>query len=220
MEILSPEDRVVLWRSVLDAEGTQRRSLLHAVAQDVFVNLSDLDLYGDDHKELTLDTFETLDDSGLFGRDSLRTGLERLHEIHDGVALLVVELASLLREAAGVDHLGAERRVRAMDMAGQWREHLTREPATPGSLSVAEVANRFGVSTQAVYKWLQKGRIAGEQGPGGSWRLPAAQFERDQRPSVDRREIDELQADLTRLHAASSLPSDEELGEQMRREQP
>ena len=72
-----------------------------------------------------------------------------------------------------------------MQMASQWREHLlVREPAEPGYLSVADVAARYGVSTQAVYKWLAKQRIEGTRGPGGSWRIPAAQFQSDTRPAT------------------------------------
>ena len=49
-----------------------------------------------------------------------------------GADLIVGEIAGLLRAAAGVEHLGAERRVRAIEMASMWREHvLARERAEP-----------------------------------------------------------------------------------------
>lgn len=218
MEIISPEERVVLWRSVQETEGTGRRALLHAIAQDLFLSFGDLDLYDDRYKQLTVETLESLDDAGLFARDSVRIGLEVLHEDEDGAALLVAELSALLREASGLDALSAERRVRAVQMAGEWVEHLERQPATAGFLTVADVAARYGVSTQAVYKWLKDERIEAKRTPGGSWLIPGAQFESDERPAVARRRLDELQERLTALHATAQMPSGQELGEQMRAE--
>jgi len=206
MEILSPEDRVVLWRAAIEADGSRREALVHAIAKEVVESLSALDLYEDRYAQLTLETLETLDDAGLFASDSLRRCLEVLHEPGGGADLLAAELAGLLRAAADVEHLGVERRVRAVEMASQWREHvLGRRRPEPAYLSVGDVAARFGVTTQAVYKWLQKQRIEGTRGPGGSWRIPAAQFERDTRPASTRERLDSLQAELIRLHGDSDL---------------
>jgi excisionase family DNA binding protein len=218
MEILSPEDRVVLWRAAIDADGSRRAALMHAIAKEVVDSLSALDLYEDQYAQLTLESLETLDDAGLFASDSLRRCLEVLHEPPGGGAdLLAAELAGLLRAAADVEHLGVQRRVRAVEMASQWREHvLGRRRPEPAYLSVGDVAARFGVTTQAVYKWLQKQRIEGTRGPGGSWRIPAAQFERDTRPASTRERLDSLQAELIRLHGDSDLPSEADLAEQMR----
>ncbi len=219
MEILSPEDRVVLWRAAIDAEGASRQALVHAIAKEIFESLGDLDMYADEYAELTVESLSTLDDAGLFASDSLRRCLEGLREPGGGIALLVAKIAGLLREAAGVEHLGVERRIRAVEMASQWREHLiAREAAEPGYLSVADVAARYGVTTQAVYKWLAKGRIQGTRGPGGSWRIPAAQFEADARPATTRGRLDELQRQLVSLHRETELPGEEELGSQMRAE--
>jgi excisionase family DNA binding protein len=206
MEILSPEDRVVLWRAAIEADGSRREALMHAIAKEVVDNLSALDLYEDRYAQLTLESLETLDDAGLFASDSLRRCLENLHEPSGGADLLAAELAGLLRAAADVEHLGVQRRVRAVEMASQWREHvLGRRRPEPAYLSVGDVAARFGVTTQAVYKWLQKQRIEGTRGPGGSWRIPAAQFERDTRPVSTRERLDSLQAELIRLHGDSDL---------------
>src|SRR5476651_2352224 len=103
MEILSPEDRVVLWRAAIDADGSRREALMHAIAKEVVESLSALDLYEDQYAQLTL---ETLDDAGLFASDSLRRCLENLHEPGGGADLLAAELAGLLRAAADVEHLG------------------------------------------------------------------------------------------------------------------
>ncbi len=217
MEILSPEDRVVLWRAAIDADGSRREALMHAIAKEIVDGLSALDLYEDRYAQLTIESLETLDDAGLFASDSLRKCLEVLHEPGGGVDLLAAELAGLLRAAADVEHLGVERRVRAVEMASQWREHvLGRRRPEPAYLSVGDVAARFGVTTQAVYKWLQKQRIEGTRGPGGSWRIPAAQFERDTRPASTRARLDNVQARLIRLHGDSDLPSEADLAEQLR----
>ncbi|HEU4974965.1 MAG TPA: helix-turn-helix domain-containing protein [Baekduia sp.] len=219
MEILSPEDRVVLWRATIDAEGRQREALLHAIGKDVVDSLGELDLYGDTYAQLVLDTLQTLDDAGLFARDSMRRCLEELHEPEGGVDLLAAEMSGLLRDAAGVDHLGADRRVRAMEMASEWREHvLDRRRPEPQTISVGEVAALYGVTTQAVYKWLRDERIEATRGPGGSWLIPAAQFERDRRPATSRRKLDELKQHLVRVHDGAELPSEEELTADMRRD--
>jgi excisionase family DNA binding protein len=218
MEILSPEDRVLLWRSAIDARGPTRAALLHAIAREIVDGLSRLDLYSDEHVQLTLDSLQTLDDAGLFARDSLRKGLELLHEPDGGVELLVAEVAGLLREAAGIERLGAERRVLAVEMASQWREHVAgRRRPEPQYVSVGEVAARYGLTTQAVYQWLKKGRIQATRGPGGSWLIPAAQFDADTRPATARRKLDELQAHLVRVTATSvGLEIDEQCSTKMR----
>jgi len=217
MEILSPEDRVVLWRAAIEADGSRREALMHAIAKEIVDSLSALDLYEDQYAQLTLESLGTLDGAGLFASDSLRKCLEALHEPGGGADLLAAEFAGLLRAAADVEHLSVERRVRAVEMASQWREHvLGRRRPELAYLSVGDVAARFGVTTQAVYKWLQKQRIEGTRGPGGSWRIPAAQFERDTRPASSREGLDSLQAELIRLHGDSDLSSETDLTEQLR----
>jgi len=219
MEILSPEDRVVLWRAAIDAEGARRETLLRAIAKEIFESLGALDMYADRYAQLTIESLSTLDHAGLFASDSLRRCLEALHEPGGGVELFAAEVAGLLRDAASVEHLGVQRRIRAVEMAAQWREHLLfREPAEPGYLSVADVAARYGVSTQAVYKWLAKQRIEGTRGPGGSWRIPAAQFRSDTRPAATRERLDALQTQLLAQHGDSDLPAEEELGGRLRAE--
>jgi len=53
-----------------------------------------------------------------------------------------------------------------------------RPPTLPaaGYVTANEVAAHFGVSVKAVYRWMKSGRIASEQRPGGSYRIPAEQF--------------------------------------------
>lgn len=218
MEILSPEDRVILWRSTIDAEGRQRAAFLRAIAKDVAESLSALDLYSDDYAKLVVESLQTLDDAGLFASDGVRRSFETLHEPEGGVDLLAAELAGLLRDAAGVEHLGVDRRVRAVEMASEWREHVMgRQRPEPEYISVGDVAARYGVTTQAVYKWLKDQRIDATRGPGGSWRIPAAQFDRDTRPATSRKALDELRKHLVRVHEREELPSEEHLSAEMRR---
>jgi excisionase family DNA binding protein len=107
--------------------------------------------------------------------------------------------------------------VRAMEMASEWREHVIgRRRPEPEYVSVGDVAARYGVTTQAVYKWLRDERIEATRGPGGSWRIPAAQFERDTRPATSRRQLDELKRHLVTVHEGQELPSEDELTAGMR----
>lgn len=45
-----------------------------------------------------------------------------------------------------------------------------------GFISVARLAAHFGVTPKTVYRWMEAGRIRFERRPGGSYRIPAAQF--------------------------------------------
>lgn len=202
----------------MEAEGRQREALLRAIARDVVDSLGALDLYSEEHAELVVETLETLDDAGLFASDSVRRCLETVHEPDGGVDLLAAELAGLLREASGIEHLGADRRVRAVELASAWREHvLGRQRPEPQYISVGDVAARFGVTTQAVYKWLRDGRIDATRGPGGSWRIPAAQFDNSTRPTTSRETLDELRKHLIRVHEDQEPGSEERLSAELRR---
>jgi excisionase family DNA binding protein len=208
---------VVLWRSAIDAEGPTRQALLHVIAKEIVESLCSLDLYSDEYAKLTLESLQTLDDAALFADDGLRRCIETLHEPDGGVDLLAAEISGLLRDAAGVGHLGAERRVHAVDMASDWRERvLGRRRSEPEYISVGDVAARYGVTTQAVYKWLRDDRIEATRGPGGSWRIPAAQFARDERPATSRRKLDDLKKHLVTVHNGDELPSEDELTSGMR----
>lgn len=218
MELLSPEDRVILWRSTVDAEGRQRETFLRAIAKEIAESLGQLDLYGDAYAELVVDSLHTLDDAGLFANDGLRLSLETLYEPEGGVDLLAAQLAALLRDASGIPHLGADRRVHAVKLAAAWREHvLGPQRPEPDYLSVGDVAARFGVTTQAVYKWLKDQRIEATRGPGGSWRIPATQFDANARPAASPQTLDELRKHLVRVHEHQDLPSEEQLSRDMRR---
>jgi excisionase family DNA binding protein len=217
MDILSPEDRVVLWRATVEAAGDRRGALLRAVAKEIYDSLGELGLYADEYAQLAVESLVSLDAAGLFATDGFRHVLEVLHEPEGGADLAGAELSDLLRAAAGDETLAVDRRLRAVEMAAQWREHiLTRVCPEPAYLTVGDVAARFGVTTQAVYKWLAKGRIDATRGPGGSWRIPAAQFESHARPATPRETLDKLQRQLIALHGETALPTEDELTSGMR----
>ena len=96
-----------------------------------------------------------------------------------------------------------------MRLAGAWQLHIAdRAQAGRQWLTAAQVAARYGVTPQAVYKWIAAGRVRAEQTPGGSWRLPADQFTHEHiRPDATM----ELKARLLARTADSPTPSDEEL---------
>ena len=49
-------------------------------------------------------------------------------------------------------------------------------PPSRAHFSAARVAAHFGVTPKTVYRWMESGRIRFERRPGGSYRIPAAQF--------------------------------------------
>ena len=137
-----------------------------------------MDLYSD-HDDEVIETVEILDASGLLSHDDLREAFEDADEDDDRAQTFAALLASHLDSAAEVERLGVDVRLRALRLAGVWRGHISdRAREAPEWLSAAQVAARYGVTPQAVYKWIDAGRVRGERTPGGSWRLAADQFER------------------------------------------
>ena len=216
MPILSPEDRAVLWQKAITSDADARHSMLRVLAKEMLDVLgSRLDMYSG-YEDLLVETLELLDASGYIGRDSIRRAFEEAEEDEHGPESLVVELAHQLREAADVEHLGVERRIRAVEAAARWRQELLeRQSAEAEELTVAQVAAQFKVTPQAVYKWIEKERIEAARTPGGSWRIPAAQFSDD--GGVDQHASVELQKSLVRLHGDRPMPTDEDLAEELSR---
>jgi excisionase family DNA binding protein len=159
----------------------------------------ELEIYSglDDQFEATL---ALLDASSLIGRDELRQAFEVVGSEEEGeraisAAEFVLILAGYLDETAAIEHLGKETRLQAHHIAGIWRDQVegdeSAESPPAEMLSVAAVAAHFGVTPQAVYKWCEAGKIDYERTPGGSYRIPAVQFDwaRGQESRRDRREI-------------------------------
>jgi excisionase family DNA binding protein len=209
MSILSPTDRAVLWRMTVTSGREERASRLKILAAEILGSAGRrLDLYNGFDDEV-IETVELLDASGLLGRDDLREAFEDADEDDDRAQIFAALLASHLDTAADIERLGVDVRMRALRLAGAWRGHVSdRARVGPEWLSVAQVAARYGVTPQAVYKWIDVGRVSAERTPGGSWRLAADQFDRDR---AKQEETTELKARLVERTGSTPSPSDEEL---------
>ncbi len=210
MSILSPTDRAVLWRMTVTSGSEERASRLKILASEILESAGRrLDLYSD-HDEEVVETVEILDASGLLGRDDLREAFEDADEDHDRAQAFAALLASHLDSAAEVERLGVDVRLRALRLAGVWRGHVSdrARDEEPEWLSAAQVAARYGVTPQAVYKWIDAGRVRAERTPGGSWRLAADQFEPQR---ARQRAATALKAKLVERAGSEASPSDEEL---------
>jgi len=209
MSILSPTDRAVLWRMTVTSGREERASRLKILTAEILESAGRrLGLYNGFDDEV-IETVEILDASGLLGRDDLREAFEDADEDDDRAQIFAALLASHLDAAADVERLGVDARVRALRLAGAWRGHVgDRARVEPEWLSVAQVAARYSVTPQAVYKWIDVGRVSAERTPGGSWRLAADQFERH-RARQDAATA--LKAKLVERAGSAPGPSDEEL---------
>ncbi len=209
MSILSPTDRAVLWRTAITSGPGERSSLLRVLAAEILASVGRrLDLYGG-YEDEVIETVEILDQVGLLGRDDLREAFEEADEDEECAETFTALLISHLSAAADIERLDVGVRLKAMRLAGAWQLHIAdRAQADRQWLTAAQVAARYGVTPQAVYKWIAAGRVRAEQTPGGSWRLPADQFTRE---NIRSDETMELKAQLLARVADSPMPSDEDL---------
>lgn len=161
----------------------------------------------------TAATIELLDAFGLLGRDDLREAFEEADQDDDHAQAFAALLAGHLAHAADVERLGVDARVRAARLSAAWQGHVLDRPRPDTAwLTATQVAVRYGVTPQAVYKWIKTGRIRAEQTPGGSWRLPADQFDRD---CTDPRRLAALKAKLVEHVGDAATVSDEELADEI-----
>lgn len=214
MSIMSPGDRAVLWRAAIMSGSEDRDTMLKVLAREVLDSVGRrFDLYGHYEDEL-IEAVALLDESGLLGRDDLREAFEEADKDEEHARTFLALFADHLRQAGELERLGVDRRLRAIELAGTWRKHLLERPPEDGDwLTVAEVAARYEVTPQAVYKWIGRGRVQSHRTPGGSIRLPASQFERAGR--VDRRRLAALQRKLMQRHGDVPAVGDEELAEEV-----
>jgi Recombinase zinc beta ribbon domain len=82
------------------------------------------------------------------------------------------ELADRLNQAGYLTGAGRPFDVKAV----RWLRHVhhvpTPAPFATGELSVAEVAQRLGISANAVYYWVQHGQLQARRTPAGRWCVP------------------------------------------------
>jgi transposase-like protein len=213
MSILSPSDRAVLWRTVTTSGPDDRGPLLRVLAREVLDSVgSRLNMYAG-HEDDVVATIALLDQAGLLGRDDLREAFEEAGEDHEHAEAMAALLAAHLGGAADIERLGVDTRLKALRLAAAWQQHVTEHAsAKPEWLTAARVAARYGVTPQAVYKWIRAGRVQAEQTPGGSWRLPVSQFERGSR--VDPERLTALKSKLLSLGGDTAI-FDEDLAEEI-----
>lgn len=215
MSILSPTDRAVLWRTAVTSGPDERASLLRVLAGEILASVGRrMDLY-DGYDDEVVETVRLLDISGLLGRDDLREAFEEADEDEERAREFVALLVSHLGRAADIDRLGVEDRVKAVRLAAGRQRHLV-DRAGPGEgdwLTAAQVAARYEVTPQAVYKWINAGRVEAERTPGGSWRLPAGQFARP--GGFDPERTAALKARLLERSGDSPAVSDQALAQEI-----
>jgi excisionase family DNA binding protein len=213
MLILSPEDRAILWHKAITSEPDSRDGMLRVLAKAIQDLVGpQLALY--DFDEQLERSVRLLDATGFLGRDDLRRAFEEIGEEVDddeSAARFALTLGGYLEQTADVDHLASDERMAALELALMWREAVAdaRDPGTE-TMTVADVASHFGVTPQAVYKWCQAGKIDFERTPGGSYRIPAGQFDLE-RGRETRRAREELKRRLLERYGDRQPMRDDEI---------
>jgi DNA invertase Pin-like site-specific DNA recombinase len=114
----------------------------------------------------------------LIGR---RPSAAQTRRTPDGVIELLRRLGPQRTDADLADELNATGYLtgsgRPFDVkAVRWLRHVhkvpTPAPFQAGELSVAEVAQRLGITANAVYYWVQHGQLAARRAPAGRWCVP------------------------------------------------
>jgi len=210
--IISPEERAIEWRETSAQRGEARERRLHYLAVHMLEELrSEFDLYGGYEDEfveslLVLDAHDELFDHEMM------TVYQFVGTDEDSGGRLLALVAGRLGSIADAESAASDVRVRAATLAEMWRERVLSVADEP-YLSVAQVAARYGVTPQAVYKWIQKGRIRAEETPGGSYRLPTGQF-RTSRTTLESRA--RTRRRLVERASTSKPLTDDEIAETIR----
>jgi excisionase family DNA binding protein len=194
MHITSPEDRAIAWRQALSRRGEERETALRYLSRDILEELrAPLSLYHEGEEEF-VETILLLDRHDAFLDQDMLTAYQSIGVTDDEApARALMLIAARLGTLAADEETGPETRARVLELGETWRDHvLSTGSDSPEYLTVAEVAARFGVSPAAVYKWGHAGKIEWEETPGGSYRIPAGQFQssqdaRDRRAAFRRR---------------------------------
>lgn len=214
MLTLTPEDRAALWHQAITSDPDSRDGMLRVLAKEIQGLVGyELALY--DFDEPLERSVRLVDASGFLGRDDLRRAFEEIGEETDGeddsAARFALTLAGYLEQTADVEHLAGEERIAALELALAWREAIAgaHDPGTE-TMTVAEVASHFDVTPQAVYKWCHAGKIDFERTPGGSYRIPAGQFDLE-RGRATQRAREELKRRLLERYGDRPPMSDDDL---------
>lgn len=189
MAVINNEIRRRMWSEALaERDAEVRRGRVAQLAVYELGRLArHLDLYHD-HDEDFQATFLLLDAEGLLDelvepwsitldRDSAQDPAAE-----DFLALMTARLARVSRS-------NSEHEAEAHRLFRFWRRHLyDRHDRDESTLTVAETAALFGISPQAVYKWIRRGSVEVIPGsPDGKTRIAASslRLSREQQRAID-----------------------------------
>jgi excisionase family DNA binding protein len=177
MQIMSPQEREMLWGRTVAARGQDREVLRHELARAMFDEFhSDFDLYSGFDEPFDA-SIALLDHCGRFGDQDLLRTFQSVPTDEEGPSRLLVTISARLREIADDERCLADQRALAGRFSTLWRGVIA-DTVHDEMLTVSQVAGRFGVSVQAVYKWVNEHKIEYQRSPGGrKIRIPAAQFD-------------------------------------------
>ncbi len=185
MAVLSHDEQVRHWQRVLASTGDERRAMVATLgAFSLGEAAKAVDLYHDEDG-VCARTFLVIDAAGHLGALAAAFTREGPAEVvaEDAVASVVAALHDAANELEG------DASDEAATLVEDWRRTVyDRVDREPEWLKVAEVATIYGITPQAVYKWIQAGKIEAEQTPGGSYRIPAATLRtsRENEQRIDR----------------------------------
>jgi transposase-like protein len=185
--VIDLEGRRQLWLDVLAATGSLRSAKVAQLGVFILGELGTaVDLYHD-HDEAFQRTFLTLDAADMLApllepyllvdTGDADTGMHA----EDFLALVTARLARLHRTGSAPENAAGE-------LFRFWRRALyDRSDRDADSLTIAEVAALYGITPQAVYKWVRGGKVAADKGPDGKLRIPAASLRttREQERAID-----------------------------------
>lgn len=186
--VIDLEQRKLLWQATLAEEsGPFRAAKVAQLGVYVLGEVgSSVDLYHNHDDEFER-TFLTLDAASMlpallepYAALEAASVEDRLFP-EDFIAIIASRLARVRRE-------GGELAEQAGELFRFWRRGLYgRSDRDEEMLTVAETAALFGITPQAVYKWIRSGRIEAEKGPDGKTRIRASDLRttREQEKAID-----------------------------------
>jgi excisionase family DNA binding protein len=168
MLISTPEDRTQLWAYIADCrDSDDRESRLEALGKSALEDLrSQFDLYSN-YEDPFIETMKLLDRAGeLLDRQMLsyylrigRGSEDAGRDFFRGVLNRLVRVVE-----TGTDQLS---RTQAADLYVLWRDHVGSLGAKDVMWTVSDVAKKYGVVPQTVYKWIDNGKVHAHRSPGG-----------------------------------------------------
>jgi transposase-like protein len=178
-----------LWSEALaERDAEMRRGLIAHLGVSELGRLGRrVDLYRDDHDDDLEATFLLLDEAGVLGEltdawsHAVANDADDHPAVEDFLALLTARLARISRSSS-------EQQDEAHRLFRFWRKQLyERHERDVQTLTVAETAALFGVSPQAVYKWIRRGTVETVDSDDHKTRISveSLNLNRDQQRAID-----------------------------------